>query len=97
MPKPCPLIAGISADRSESGYRAGEAPRSDLLRADRERVLDDPIRVVWNDLHEFSWVGPAVLSTGDGSPFIGIIPVALWPHVIDNVIKLRIEPNHRSQ
>lgn len=59
--------------------------------------LDDRSRVVWNDLNEFTWVGPDVRATSDGGPFLGIMPEALWRRVIDNVIQRRIDSTHRSE
>src|SRR3546814_2392683 len=59
--------------------------------------LDDRSRIVWNDLNEFTWVGPDVRGAADGSPFIGIMPEALWRRVLDNVISARINPTHRSR
>ena len=58
--------------------------------------LDDRSNIVWNDLNEFTWVGPDVRVTDDG-PFIGNVPEPLWRRVIDNVISARIDPTHRSE
>lgn len=41
--------------------------------------------------------GPTCEGHPDGSPFLGIMPEALWRRVIDNVIKRRIDPTQRSE
>src|SRR3546814_17373761 len=58
--------------------------------------LDDRSRIVWYDLHEFTWVGPDARGAADGSPFIGIMPDALWRRVLVMVIIALHNPTQRS-
>ena len=59
--------------------------------------LDDRSRIVWNDLNEFTWVGPDVRSGADGGPLVGTLPEALWRQVVDKVVESRIRPTPRSE
>lgn len=86
------ITAPITTRNYDSAFTVSIPPR-----VTAHLGLDDRSRVVCNDLNEFAWVGPDVRSTVDGSPFIGIMPEALWRRVIDNVIKLQIDPTHRSE
>ena len=86
------ITAPITTRNYDSGFTVPIPPR-----VTAHLGLDDRSRVVWNDLNEFAWVGPDVRGTVDGSPLIGIMPEALWRRVIDNVIKIRIDPTHRSE
>src|SRR3546814_16893726 len=58
--------------------------------------LDERSRIVWNDLNEFTWVGPDVRGDADGSTFIGIMPEALLRRVLATVINARLNPTPPS-
>jgi len=58
--------------------------------------LDHRARIIWNDLNEFTWVGPDVRTGADGSPLIGYLPEKLWRQVINKIVEHRVSPTRRS-
>jgi len=59
--------------------------------------LDPRARIIWNDLNEFTWVGPDVRAGTDGSPLIGHLPEKLWRQVINKIVEHRVPPTRRSE
>lgn len=59
--------------------------------------LDDRARIIWNDLNEFTWVGPDVRAGTNGAPLIGYLPERLWRQVINKIVENKVLPTPRSE
>ena len=59
--------------------------------------LDDRARIIWNDLNEFSWVGPGVGTGHHGTPYLGRGPQRLWETVRAKAVAAGIRPVMRSE
>lgn len=67
------------------------------IRVAEHLGLDEKSRIVWNDLNEFTWIGPDVRLGPDGKSLIGILPASLWQQAINNVVRQRVLPTRRSE
>ena len=59
--------------------------------------LDDRSRLVWNDINEFTWVGPDVRAGPDGNRIIAAVPATIVRQVANNIVKHKIQPTRRSE
>ncbi|AXB80104.1 hypothetical protein [Novosphingobium sp. P6W] len=59
--------------------------------------LDRRSRIIWNDINEFTWVGPDVRSGADGSPVIGSMPEKIFRQVAANIIAQRVKITNRTE
>jgi len=59
--------------------------------------LDTRSRIVWNDVNEFTWIGPDVRSGNDGSPVIGAMPEKIYRQVATNILAARVKITHRTE
>ncbi len=59
--------------------------------------LDTRSRIVWNDVNEFTWIGPDVRSGHDGSPVIGAMPEKIYRQVAANILAARVKITHRTE
>lgn len=59
--------------------------------------LDIRSRVVWNDINEFTWIGPDVRSGTDGNCVIGAMPEKIYRQVAANIVAHRAKITHRTE
>lgn len=62
-----------------------------------ELGMDDRSRVVWNDVNEFTWVGPDVRAGGNGSIVMGAMPERIFRQVADNIVRAKVSVTRRSE
>ena len=53
-------------------------------------------RIVCNDLNRFTWVGPDVRATKDGTPFFGQVPARLFEEVRARVLSNAVRATERT-
>lgn len=58
--------------------------------------LEPGCGIVCDDLNRFTWVGPDVRATGDGTPFYGQVPARVFEDVRARVIANATRPTERT-
>lgn len=64
-------------------------------RVARHLALAEGSRIVCNDLNRFTWVGPDVRTTGNGTPYYGQVPAALFEQVRARVLAAAVRTTER--
>jgi hypothetical protein len=59
--------------------------------------LDDRSRLVWNDVNEFTWVGPDVRAAPDGNRIIAAVPATIVERVKAKIVEHRVPVTRRTE
>lgn len=103
--RPCLVLAATVVS---AGLRVITAPIT-TKNYDPLRTVDIPprvaghlgltpgCRIVCDDLNRFTWVGPDVRTTPDGTPYHGRLPARLFEEVRARVLAAAIRPTDRTE
>lgn len=59
--------------------------------------LDDRSRLVWNDVNEFTWVGPDVRAGPDGNRILAAVPATIVERVKAKIVEHRVPVTRRTE
>ena len=59
--------------------------------------LDDRSRIVWNDINEFTWIGPDVRAGPEGERIVAEVPAAIVRRVASSIVQAKLQPTIRTE